>query len=138
MLANRFITPDGVRVCQGKRNVIQSFHQTAFAKIVDHKEDRGSIGRRYCLSRKIHGQTLAGQRFDRLEHSIDYVVRQDYWEHRVFEAIPMENIGVTRRDQSANAEIVKRPSRMFAAGAACSRLEPHPKFSRVNRIEAPW
>src|SRR5690606_12273518 len=44
-------------------------------------------------------------------------LRQDDRQQAVFEAVVVENIGKTRRDDGAKAIFIQRPGRVFAAGA---------------------
>src|SRR5258708_8648189 len=114
---------DGVDMLQCQRDVVQAAEQALPAEGINFESEHlAAVRIRDRLRAEIDHQPESGKRGDILKQAIDLEFGQYDWQQAVLEAVVVENIGITRRDQRTEAKVVQRPGCVLARGAAAEIL----------------
>ncbi|MNE39609.1 hypothetical protein D3C80_1335710 [compost metagenome] len=93
-----------------------------FAKRIDLETQYFAIWAGHCLRLQVDGQLVARVGFDLLEQFIDFFIAEDDRQQAVLEAVVEENVGVARRDDTAETVLFEGPWRMLTARTATEVL----------------
>src|SRR3984893_11347334 len=89
-----------------------------FAERVDIERDNAAIGAANFLGFEIDRERRIGAAFGVIHELGEVFARNNDRKNTVLEAVVIENIGKTRRNDAADSEVEKRPGSMFARRAA--------------------
>src|SRR5690606_6850077 len=113
---------DLVRFLEGQADLVQPLQQALLAEGVDLEGNDLAAGLGDGLGRQVDGQLIARARRHVAEQAIHNGFIKNDWQHTVFEAVVVENIGKARGDDGANAKIVEGPGGVLAARTAAKIL----------------
>src|SRR5580704_17691658 len=107
-----------VLVAQRQTDIVPALQQTLLAEGIDLEFDAAAVRAAHLLLFEIDADDRVGTALGVIHESVHVGLRQRDGQDAVLETIVIENIGKRRRDNTANAEIEKRPRRVLSARAA--------------------
>src|SRR5258708_35586611 len=111
---------------QRDSDLVQTLQEAWLAKGVHlEAENLAAIGIGDGLVAKVDDQAEARKRGDIMEYAVHLEFGQHDRQQAVLEAVVVEDVGVTGRDQRAESIVLQRPGRMLARGAATDILADH-------------
>ena len=121
---------NAIFVSQRQADVVQTVQQAVATERFDFEFLRPTKfiadGACFEIDRKPIGGMLRGA----AKQLINVGVGQPDWQHSVFEAVVVKNVGEARRDQNAITKIGQGPGRMFSARPA-AEVPPREQHARA-------
>src|ERR1700730_17458480 len=103
---------------QGQAGIVETVREAMFAERVDIEVDDAAIGAANFLGFEIDRERCIGAALGVIHELGEVYWRNNDRKNTVLEAVVIENIGKTRRDDAADSKVEERPGSMLARGAA--------------------
>src|ERR1700720_4353236 len=114
---------------QGQTDIVETVREAMFAERVDIEGDDSAIGAANFLGFEINRERRIGAALGVIHELGEVVWRDNDRKNTVLEAVVVENIGKTRRNDAADSKVEERPGRMLARGAATEIIFRDKNFS---------
>src|SRR3984893_16274090 len=103
---------------EGQAGIVETVREAMFAERVDIESDDAAIGAANFLGFEIYRERRIGAELGVIHELGEVFWRNNDRKNTVLEAVVIENIGKTRRDDAADPKVEERPGSMLARGAA--------------------
>src|SRR5512147_1537966 len=113
---------DLVGLAQRQADIVESAEQARLAERIDLEVDRAAVGQCDLLPVQIDGEDRIAALLGRRHEGIHPLARQEDGQNAILEAIVKEDVGKTRSDNAADAEVEQRPRRVLARRATAEVL----------------
>src|SRR6218665_1586018 len=111
------------RLLPREADVIQAVQEAVLSELGDLKVELSTAFQCHLLRGQVHRDLAAD--LGLIHHLVHFLGLQDHRQQAVLEAVVVEDVGERGGDDAANAEVVQRPGRVLARGAAAEILQRH-------------
>src|SRR6202171_2442508 len=113
---------------QGQAGIVETVREAMFVERIDIEGDDAAIGAANFLGFEIDRERRIGAALGVIHELGEVFWRNNDRKNTVLEAVVIENIGKTRRDDAADSKVEERPGSMLARGAATEIISRDKNF----------